>query len=46
MEAHNQFVGGWIKKVRAWNINNKIVITGRVRVALILMFITDMSSKY
>ena len=33
LEAYNQFVSGWIKEVRAWDINNKSVITGRVRVA-------------
>ena len=33
LEAYNQFVSGWIKEVRAWDINNMSVITGRVRVA-------------
>ena len=31
MEAYNQFVSGWIKEVKAWDINNKSVIIGRVR---------------
>lgn len=30
MEAHKQFVEGWIKSVESWSISNKIVVTGRV----------------
>ena len=30
MEAYNQFVCGWVKDVRAWNVASKCVVTGRV----------------
>ena len=30
LEAYNQFVSGWIREVRAWNIGDKCVITGKV----------------
>lgn len=30
LEAYNQFVSGWVKDVRAWSLNGKIVVTGRV----------------
>ena len=30
LEAYNQFVSGWIKEVKAWTINNKCVMIGKV----------------
>lgn len=30
LDAYNQFVNGWVKDVQAWNIEGKIVVTGKV----------------
>ena len=30
LEAYNQFVCGWVKDVRAWSLDGKSVVTGRV----------------
>ena len=30
LEAYNQFVCGWVKDDRAWSLNGRIVVTGRV----------------
>ncbi len=30
LEAYNQFVNGWVKNVQAWNVKDKIAVTGRV----------------
>ena len=30
MEAYNQFVCGWVKDVKAWNVLGKSVVTGKV----------------
>ena len=32
MEAYNQFVCGWVKDVKAWNVRGKCVVTGKVSV--------------
>ena len=32
METYSQFVSGWVKEVKAWDISDKSVIIGRVRV--------------
>ena len=30
LEAYNQFISGWVKDVQAWNLQDKVVVTGRV----------------
>ncbi len=32
LEAYNQFINGWVKEVNAWNVKDKIVVTGRVSI--------------
>ena len=32
MEAYNQFVCGWVKDVKAWNVSGKSVVTGKVSI--------------
>ena len=31
MEAYNQFVCGWVRDVKAWNVSGKSVVTGKVK---------------
>lgn len=35
LEAYNQFVNGWVKDVYAWQVADKIIVTGRVRTFLL-----------
>lgn len=42
LEAYNQFVNGWVKDVHAWQVDDKIIVTGRVRTcSKMLGYISD-----
>ncbi len=34
LEAYNQFIKGWVKNVQAWNLKDKIAVTGRVNIKM------------
>ena len=40
LETYSQFVSGWIKEVKAWDISDKSVIIGRVRVMHNMIMLT------
>ena len=30
LESYNQFINGWVKDVKAWKVQDNVVVTGRV----------------
>ena len=38
LEAYNQFTSGWVKEVKAFDVGNKCVVTGKVSSAILACF--------